>query len=63
MNKDTTRYIETEMGFYDDDIAWVCEKCKDARWFDYPLPEDLDFNFCPKCGRRIMEFVKLEVQP
>ena len=54
--EDITRYIETEIGHCG--YAWVCEQCEDTRCFDYDLPEDCDFNFCPKCGRKITEFVK-----
>ena len=61
MSRNITRYVETDMGW--DHYAWVCEQCEDARIFDYILPEDRDFTFCPKCGLRITEFVKLEVQP
>ena len=54
-----TRFIETDMGW--DNYAWVCERCEDARIFDYILPDEKDFNFCPKCGRRVVEFIRLEV--
>jgi|SRR5690554_117973 len=54
--REETRYIETDMG--DCSFAWVCEQCGDARCFDYPLTDDKDFHFCPKCGRKIIEFVE-----
>jgi len=54
----TTRYVEQDLGHCS--FAWVCEQCDDTRCFDYPLPEDIDFNFCPKCGRKITEFVKYQ---
>lgn len=55
--RETTRYIEKDMNGYSD-MAWECEVCEDARIFEEFHPSECDFNYCPKCGRKITEFVK-----
>ena len=54
--REETRWIETEMGF--DAIAWVCEQCEFTTQFECDGPEEHEYNFCPRCGRKITEFVK-----
>lgn len=53
---DTTRFIEKDMNG-SGDMAWECEQCEDARQFEEFHPSVCDFNYCPKCGRKIIEFV------
>ena len=50
----TTKFIEVEMGF--DDWGWDCEECG-AEWVWDAHPEDHRVNYCPRCGREIVEFV------
>ena len=52
----TTRYIEQDMNG-GGDMAWECEECKGARCFDEFHPSECVFNYCPNCGRKIVEFV------
>ena len=52
----TTRYIETDMTG-DCGMAWVCEQCSCTWHFEYHPKEDAEMNFCPGCGRKIVEFV------
>ncbi len=39
---------------------WECESCKVAWTFEYDPSEDGEMNYCPKCGRKIVEFVHFE---
>lgn len=54
----TTRYIEKDMSANGGDMAWECEKCDCAWVFPYDPRHDKQMNFCPCCGRKIIEFVR-----
>lgn len=54
----TTRYIENVMNG-SGDVWWECEQCKDTRRFNEFHPKECDFNFCPNCGRKIVDFVDI----
>jgi hypothetical protein len=50
----TCEWIEEfEVGYGD----WSCNNCGVLWTFEYPPNEDENFNFCPKCGLRILNFI------
>lgn len=53
---ETTRWGEEKIGY--DDLVWVCERCEFTTQFGCDGPEEHEYNFCPRCGRRITEYVK-----
>lgn len=38
------------------EYTWTCSGCGGC-WVFEDQPTDNDFNYCPKCGRRIVEFM------
>lgn len=43
----------------DDWQYWECKKCNGSWVFnEYGPPAENDYHYCPKCGRKITEFVK-----
>ena len=56
-NGEATRYVQTQMGGGCGDMAWVCEECKCSWVFEYHPKDDGEMNYCPGCGRKIVEFV------
>ncbi len=50
-----TRFIETYMGY--DSFAWVCEACDEPWTFECYTPQENNYNYCPKCGRKIIEYI------
>ena len=54
-NKDNeTIFQENEIR--DGWMMWECSGCK-AEWtFEADTPEDNGYNYCPGCGRKIVEF-------
>ncbi len=51
-----TRLIETAVHF--EYYAWECETCKGLWVFDGENPKEHNYNYCPKCGRKIVEYVE-----
>ena len=47
------RWIEEDM--YDGDVAYRCSECKELFWIESGTPKDNEYNFCPKCGKRLIE--------
>ena len=44
----------------DDWIVYQCSNCKMDWVFEDDEPKDSEFNYCPKCGARIIETIELE---
>lgn len=44
----------------DDWIVYQCSNCKMDWVFEDDEPKDSEFNYCPKCGARIIESIELE---
>jgi uncharacterized paraquat-inducible protein A len=51
-----TRWIEESIDY--DGLVWVCEQCDFTTQFDCDGPEEHEYNFCPRCGRKITEYIK-----
>ena len=47
---ETTVYIEDEWGEY-----WTCQECKMKLCLEAATPEENELQYCPKCGRKIVE--------
>ena len=43
----------------DDWIVYECSNCKMDWVFENDEPKDNEFNYCPKCGAKIIETVEL----
>ena len=57
---DTLREMESsrECEWAADDYGlWKCSKCDIAWTFNDDGPEENDTNYCPKCGRKIIESI------
>jgi hypothetical protein len=52
----TTTYHEKDM--YEGDMWWECQYCSRTASFDGHKPWECEFNYCPGCGREILEFVE-----
>lgn len=37
------------------DVAYRCSKCNELFWLECGTPKDNKYNFCPKCGERLIE--------
>lgn len=55
MEKESCTYSEVGEGEY-----WECSGCEDAFVFEIGSPKDNHYNFCPNCGRKIIEFIHSE---
>ena len=44
----------------DDWIVYQCSNCKMDWVFEDDEPKDSEFNYCPKCGAKIVETIELE---
>lgn len=51
-------WIEEDM--FDGDVAYRCSECNELFWIEYGTPKDNGYNFCPKCGKRLVEAQKSE---
>lgn len=49
----TGHWIEEDM--FDGDVAYRCSECNELFWIEYGTPKDNGYNFCPKCGKRLVE--------
>lgn len=43
-----------------DYIIYECSNCKEVWYFEYGTPEDNSYNYCPKCGAKIVKVIELE---
>lgn len=49
----TGHWIEEDM--FDGDVAYRCSECNELFWLESGTPKDNEYNFCPKCGKRLIE--------
>ena len=49
----TGHWIEEDM--FDGDVAYRCSECNELFWIESGTPKDNEYNFCPKCGKRLVE--------
>lgn len=49
----TGHWIEENM--FDGDVAYRCSECNELFWIESGTPKDNEYNFCPKCGKRLVE--------
>ena len=56
LEKKECKYIRQN----DDWIIYQCSNCKMDWVFEDDEPKDSEFNYCPKCGARIIETIELE---
>ena len=49
-----TGYWITE-DMFDGDVAYRCSECNELFWIESGTPKDNEYNFCPKCGKRLVE--------
>ena len=49
----TGHWIEEDM--FDGDVAYRCSECNELFWIESGTPKDNGYNFCPKCGKRLVE--------
>lgn len=54
MQEPKTGYWITE-DMFDGDVAYRCSECNELFWLECGTPKDNDYNFCPKCGMRLVE--------
>lgn len=39
----------------DGDVGYRCSECNELFWLECGTPKDNRYNFCPKCGERLIE--------
>lgn len=44
----------------DEWVVYECSNCKEDWCFEDGTPEDNCYNYCPKCGAKIVEVKELE---
>lgn len=49
----TGHWIEEDI--FDGDVAYRCSECNELFWIESGTPKDNEYNFCPKCGKRLVE--------
>ena len=49
----TGHWIEEDM--FDGDVAYRCSECNELFWIEDGTPKDNGYNFCPKCGKMLVE--------
>lgn len=40
---------------FDGDVAYRCSECNELFWLESGTPKDNEYNFCPKCGKRLVD--------
>ena len=45
----------------DGDVGYRCSECNELFWLECGTPKDNKYNFCPKCGERLIEPHESEV--
>ena len=53
-----TKFIEVEVDWCE--YAWECEECEEL-WYWEDHRKDHNMNYCPACGRKIVEVVEWEI--
>lgn len=56
LEKKECKYIRQD----NDWIVYQCSNCKMDWVFEEDEPKDSEFNYCPKCGAKIVETIELE---
>ena len=56
----TGHWIEEDM--FDGDVAYRCSECNELFWIEDGTPKDNGYDFCPKCGARMVEPQESEEQ-
>ena len=51
---DTTRWLEQDSNW----SLWMCEQCGYEFNLESGTPEENQINYCPQCGRKIVEYVQ-----
>lgn len=49
----TGHWIAEDM--FDGDVAYRCSECNELFWIESGTPKDNEYNFCPKCGKKLVE--------
>lgn len=49
----TGHWIAEDM--FDGNLAYRCSECSELFWIESGTPKDNEYNFCPKCGKRLVE--------
>lgn len=49
----TGHWITEDM--FDGDVAYRCSECNESFGLECGTPKDNEYNFCPKCGKRLVE--------
>lgn len=49
----TGHWIEEDV--FDGDVAYRCSECNELFWLESGTPKDNEYNFCPKCGKKLVE--------
>ncbi len=66
MNKENTcNFSENKFDLWSDDTIWTCNKCGgDWSFIDGSTPQENGMNYCPSCGRKIVEYIprKLDIE-
>ena len=52
-DRPTGHWITEDM--FDGDVAYRCSECNELFWIESGTPKDNGYNFCPKCGKRLVE--------
>lgn len=55
----TGHWIEEDV--FDGDVAYRCSECNELFWLESGTPKDNEYNFCPKCGKGLVEPQESEV--
>lgn len=45
---------------FDGNVAYRCSECDELFWLESGTPKDNEYNYCPKCGMRLIEPKKSE---
>ena len=56
----TGHWITEDM--FDGDVAYRCSECNELFWIESGTPKDNEYNYCPKCGKRLVEPRESEVK-
>lgn len=56
----TGHWIEEDM--FDGDVAYRCSECNELFWIESGTPKDNGYNFCPRCGKKLVEPQESEEQ-
>ena len=49
----TGHWIEEEV--FDGELGYRCSECGELFWLESGTPKDNEYDFCPKCGAKMVE--------